>query len=314
MLRANATRLTGLAGAIERVRDRDRFYAETGRSDFRRREIIAGPMLAIEGLELCHRGHDALPFVTVPRLVLRRGDRLHVSGPSGCGKSSLLKAVAGLWPYGEGRVAVAAGARMFLAAQEPDLPERLTLRELVTYPHRPGTSTRWRSPRCCRAPASAASSASSTTSCTRGGRGATCFPAGRSSGWCSRGCCCRSPTSCFSTRPPRPSIRRPPPTSTSRWPSACPAAVILSVLHSDTVPADSFGKPFYNRTLEVGPRLELVSGFAEAGSIAHPNRGPPPAARDTGPVARIRKGVASGLPRTRRSGYRCERVTRAGRR
>ena len=50
VLRANATRLTALAAAIERVRDRDRFYAETGRSDFRRREIIAGPMLAIEGL------------------------------------------------------------------------------------------------------------------------------------------------------------------------------------------------------------------------------------------------------------------------
>ena len=50
VLRANAGRLTALAAAIERVRDRDRFYAETGRSDFRRREIIAGPTLAIEGL------------------------------------------------------------------------------------------------------------------------------------------------------------------------------------------------------------------------------------------------------------------------
>ena len=34
VLRANATRLMALAAAIERVRDRDRFYAETGRSDF----------------------------------------------------------------------------------------------------------------------------------------------------------------------------------------------------------------------------------------------------------------------------------------
>ena len=59
VLRANAARLTALAAAIERVRDRDRFYAETGISNFRRREIVAGPMLAIEELELCHRGHDA---------------------------------------------------------------------------------------------------------------------------------------------------------------------------------------------------------------------------------------------------------------
>lgn len=136
VLRANAARLTALAAAVERVRDRDRFYAETGRSAFNRRDIVAGPMLELDGLELCHRGHDVLPFVRVPRLVLRRGDRLHVSGPSGCGKSSLLKAVAGLWPYGEGGIGVAAGARVFLAAQEPDLPDHLSLGHLVTYPRR----------------------------------------------------------------------------------------------------------------------------------------------------------------------------------
>ena len=77
-----------------------------------------------------------MPFVRVPRLVLFRGDRLHVSGPSGCGKSSLLKAVAGLWPYGEGGIGIAAGARVFLAAQEPDLPDHLTLKHLVSYPRR----------------------------------------------------------------------------------------------------------------------------------------------------------------------------------
>ncbi|HVL20494.1 MAG TPA: ATP-binding cassette domain-containing protein, partial [Amaricoccus sp.] len=134
VLRANAARLTALAVAVERVRDRDRFYAETGRSAFRRRELLKGPMLTLDDLELCHRGHDTPPFVRLPRLELNRGDRLHVSGPSGCGKSSLLKAVAGLWPYGGGEIGVAAGARVFLAAQEPDLPDHLTLGHLVAYP------------------------------------------------------------------------------------------------------------------------------------------------------------------------------------
>ena len=48
-----------------------------------------------------------------------------------------------------------------------------------------------------------------------------------------------------------------------------PAAVILSVLHSATIPADAFGKPFYNRTLEVRPHLTMVRGLVEAAHIVH---------------------------------------------
>jgi ABC-type uncharacterized transport system fused permease/ATPase subunit len=134
-LRANAGRLTALASAVERVRARDRFYAETGRSKFARgRGPADGPPIVLEAVALCHRGHGEPPFIRVPRLVVMPGDRIRLLGRNGCGKSSLLKAVAGLWPYGEGRIALADGARMFFAAQDPDLPDRLTLKELVAYP------------------------------------------------------------------------------------------------------------------------------------------------------------------------------------
>ena len=49
-----------------------------------------------------------------------------------------------------------------------------------------------------------------------------------------------------------------------------PDAVVLSVLHSDTVPADSFGRPFYNRTLEVGPRLAAGRRPRRAGRSPSP--------------------------------------------
>ena len=269
VLRANATRLTALAAAIERVRDRDRFYAETGRSDFRRREIIAGPMLAIEGLELCHRGHDAVPFISVPRLVLREGDRLHISGPSGCGKSSLLKAVAGLWPYGEGGVGIAAGARVFLAAQEPDLPDHLTLQALVTYPRR----------------AADFDALAVAEVLSRAGLGGFIreldheLHDGRpwrdvlSGGQKQRLVLARmllqepdillldEATSALDVK------------AAADFHLALaerlPAAVILSVLHSATIPADAFGKPFYNRTLEVRPHLTMVRGLVEAAHIVH---------------------------------------------
>ena len=269
VLRANATRLTALAAAVERVRDRDRFYAETGRSAFRRPEIIAGPMLAIEGLELCHRGHDAVPFISVPRLVLREGDRLHISGPSGCGKSSFLKAVAGLWPYGEGGVGIAAGARVFLAAQEPDLPDHLTLKSLVTYPRRGADFD----------------ALAVAEVLSRAGLGGfireldhelhdgqpwrDVLSGGQKQRLVLARMLLQEPdillldeaTSALDVK------------AAADFHLALlerlPAAVILSVLHSATIPADAFGKPFYNRTLEVRPHLTMVRGLVEAAHIVH---------------------------------------------
>ncbi|RJL16395.1 ATP-binding cassette domain-containing protein [Paracoccus siganidrum] len=136
-LKANARRLTELAGAIERVRERQAFYAETGISRFQHLRSPKGPVLALEDLRLHHRGHDTPAFLAVPRLRLYPGDRIYLNGQNGCGKSSLLKAVAGIWPYGEGRVAMRQGARLFFAGQEPDLPDRLSLKALVTYPDLP---------------------------------------------------------------------------------------------------------------------------------------------------------------------------------
>ena len=105
VLQGNAARLTELAAAIERVRDRDRFYGETGHQQLQAgARSSPGRCWRSRAWSSATAATTRRPFITVPRLVLRQGDRLHISGPSGCGKSSLLKAVAGLWPYGEGGV------------------------------------------------------------------------------------------------------------------------------------------------------------------------------------------------------------------
>ena len=136
-LRANAGRLTELARAIERVRERQHFYAETGISRFDRTRTDQSAALSLEGLALHHRGHDTAPFLQVPQLRVDPGERLYLRGANGCGKSSFLKAVAGLWPYGSGRVTLRTGARLFFAGQEPDLPDRMSLKALVSYPDHP---------------------------------------------------------------------------------------------------------------------------------------------------------------------------------
>ena len=267
VLRANAARLTALASAVERVRCRDRFYAETGRSAFRRRELVAGPMVTLDDLELCHRGLDVLPFVRVPRLVLRRGDRLHVSGPSGSGKSSLLKAVAGLWPYGEGRIGIAAGARIFLASQDPDLPDHLTLGGLVAYPH----------------PAAAYDRLSVADVLSRAGLGAfirdcdAVLHGGRpwrdvlSGGQKQRLVLARmllqepdillldESTSALDTM------------AAAEFHLALderlPDAVILSVLHTSTPPVDPTGRPFYNQTLMLTAAVSIGSSVETGAGV-----------------------------------------------
>jgi vitamin B12/bleomycin/antimicrobial peptide transport system ATP-binding/permease protein len=61
------------------------------------------------------------------------GERVLVAGESGTGKSTLVRAISGLWPWGEGGVQVASGAKMFLMPQRAYLPVG-TLRRAATYP------------------------------------------------------------------------------------------------------------------------------------------------------------------------------------
>jgi putative ATP-binding cassette transporter len=69
---------------------------------------------------------------------LRRGERVLVTGPSGSGKSTLFRALAGIWPFGRGRITVPAGARLLFLPQKPYIPIA-SLRDAVSFPEVPGT-------------------------------------------------------------------------------------------------------------------------------------------------------------------------------
>jgi ABC-type uncharacterized transport system fused permease/ATPase subunit len=137
MLRANARRLRELAIAVERVHDRQRFYAATGISRFRHARTNGHRGLKLSDLAIQHRGHDAVPFLKVPSFELHPGQWAYIHGPSGCGKSALLKTIDGLWPYGEGTIVLGDKDRLFFAGQEPDIPERMSLHALCSYPDPP---------------------------------------------------------------------------------------------------------------------------------------------------------------------------------
>lgn len=66
-------------------------------------------------------------------LSLAPGDSLLIKGPSGCGKTTLLRAIAGLWPYAEGEVRCPGGLAALFLSQRPYLPLG-SLRTAVAYP------------------------------------------------------------------------------------------------------------------------------------------------------------------------------------
>jgi putative ATP-binding cassette transporter len=65
------------------------------------------------------------------------GDRVAIVGPTGSGKRTLLRAIAGIWRFGRGRIQVPPGTRTMFLPQRPHLPIG-TLRAAIAYPAEEG--------------------------------------------------------------------------------------------------------------------------------------------------------------------------------
>jgi vitamin B12/bleomycin/antimicrobial peptide transport system ATP-binding/permease protein len=81
---------------------------------------------------------DGHPIVSAASFAIRPGERLLVTGPSGAGKSTLFRGIAGIWPFGTGRVDLPARARVLFLPQKPYIPIA-SLRDALTYPAAQGT-------------------------------------------------------------------------------------------------------------------------------------------------------------------------------
>lgn len=118
-------RLTGFNRALDEAQAMAAASNITVASDQNARSV------RIEDLSV-HRP-DGTPLLTPAASEFRPREHVLVSGPSGAGKSTLFRALAGLWPFGSGRVVIPTGARIMVLPQRPYFPET-TLANALSYP------------------------------------------------------------------------------------------------------------------------------------------------------------------------------------
>jgi vitamin B12/bleomycin/antimicrobial peptide transport system ATP-binding/permease protein len=99
--------------------------------------IAATDGKAIELQQLLVRLPHGAPVVAVDALAFRHGERTLITGPSGSGKSTLFRAIAGIWPFGDGTVTIPSGARLMMLPQRPYFPIG-SLHAAVVYPAEAG--------------------------------------------------------------------------------------------------------------------------------------------------------------------------------
>jgi putative ATP-binding cassette transporter len=83
--------------------------------------------------QLLVRLPNGKPLVSADDFRIRAHERTLVTGPSGAGKSTLFRAIAGIWPFGSGSIAIPAKAKLMMLPQRPYFPVG-SLKAAIVYP------------------------------------------------------------------------------------------------------------------------------------------------------------------------------------
>jgi putative ATP-binding cassette transporter len=124
---ASAQRVVGLSAAL------DDLEASLGSSVNETILLGESPDDALRIEELVIKQRNGRLMVDAPEVTIAQGQKVLVKGESGTGKSTLIRAMAGLWPWGTGQILRPKGARIAFMPQGPYLPLG-SLRRALLYP------------------------------------------------------------------------------------------------------------------------------------------------------------------------------------
>jgi putative ATP-binding cassette transporter len=79
---------------------------------------------------------NGTPLVAADGFRIRDKVHMLITGPSGAGKSTLFRAIAGVWPFGSGMIAIPAKATLMMLPQRPYFPVS-SLQAAIVYPAEP---------------------------------------------------------------------------------------------------------------------------------------------------------------------------------
>jgi putative ATP-binding cassette transporter len=125
---AGARRIASLMMSLDGL---ERAETGEGLNRIKRGETEGNTMLRLNDLSVTL--DDGTAVVGETEILIEPGERVLVSGESGTGKSTLVRAIAGLWPWGGGSVDFHADRRLFMLPQKPYVPSG-TLRRAAAYP------------------------------------------------------------------------------------------------------------------------------------------------------------------------------------